>query len=476
MEFLLDDSLIDRSAGVVPALGRWTKQSEPILKPEMPWEMGGISARHALLFDDGVYKLWYGASGAEDAVAAKDATPEDGEQQRLLCCVHSRDGIHWERPELDLFEYKGNCANNIIGTKSNADGVTWNVVKDLDDPDPARRYKALGFDYCTTTQVPGTVGEMGVCVAFSPDGYAWTSPHMVVSTHDSTDADCLLPERDSDTGLWTLFIRPRTHPKRRFIAISTSDDFENWTSPQIILTPDSNDDEWTEFYGLTMTCVESLRIGCLWVYHNNPDYSPMTNELVFSRDGKRYTRALPGEQFLPLGHDGEFDSRMVIPIRMIEHDGEIRLYYQGLNHEHGSDRRMKMPKGRVVPGEESVRYVGLASLPWGHFRGLRAHLDGMVETSWVCNYGDVGVSAIADIETGGWVRAEILDQYGVVIPGFDRVSCVASTGDDGRLRFTWGESLVGRHGDTSDEGGKIGHVVKLRFHLHCATLFGFEVG
>jgi hypothetical protein len=471
MEFLLDDSLLDRSAGVEPVLGCPKKESDPVLVPEMPWEMGGIVARHALLLDDGVFRLWYGAAGTEQPI------PEEGERQRLLCCAESSDGIHWERPDLGLFEYEGSRANNITGTKSDADGATWNVVKDLDDPDPARRYKALGFDYCVTSLVEGVKpGDMGICVAYSPDGYSWTPPHMVVSTHDATDADCMLPERDPDTGLWTLFIRPRTHPKRRFVAISTSNDFEDWTSPRMVLTPDSGDDEWTEFYGLTATCVESLRVGCLWVYHNSPEYSPMTNELVFSRDDQRYTRALPGVPFLPLGRDGEFDSRMILPIRMIEYNGEIRLYYQGMNTEHGSDRGMKMPKGRSIPGETPVRYVGLARLPWGHFRGLRARLDGMIETRWMCNYGDSGVSAIAEVEPHGWIHAEILDQYGAAIPGFDRSSCAATIEDDGRLRFTWRDGLIGRYGDSSVGGGTIGHVVKVRFHLHRATLFGFDMG
>jgi hypothetical protein len=36
--------------------------------------------------------------------------------------------------------------------------------------------------------------------------------------------------------------------------------------------------------------------------------------------------------------------------------------------------------------------------------------------------------------------------------------------------------LRGIPGQTSDAGGTVGHVMKVRFHLHRATLFGFQVG
>ena len=49
--------------------------------------------------------------------------------------------------------------------------------------------------------------------------------------------------------------------------------------------------------------------------------------------------------------------------------------------------------------------------------------------------------------------------------------------NNGRVSFSWGrEDLSGKFGQVSDQDGKIGHVVKLRFYLHKAALFGFQVG
>ena len=292
-----------------------------------------------------------------------------------------------------------------------------------------------------------------------------------------TDADCVFPHRDRDSGKWVAFLRPRTHPKRRFIGHSVSDDFDHWTYPRMLLTPDVGDDEWVEFYGLTAVAIDSWRIGLLWVYHNNPSYSPMTNELVYSRDGVHYHRAMPGTEFLPLGSAGDPDSRMLRPLAILERVSECFIYYEGTNSEHGSDRGMPMQKGCHAKGELPRSVTGLARLPWGHFCGLHATLDGMVETRWLCNYGKGGLKIVAAVMDGGSICAELVDHYGALIPGWGRDESRVHVDDFGCLRFSWGrDDLIGDFGQTSCAGGKIGHVVKIRFHLHKATLFGFQLG
>ncbi len=474
MEFLFDDRWVDRSAGVRRVLGVPTKEPESVLRPEMPWERAGIGAQRALLYDEAAerYKLWYRSFDT-----AGDGETEES-RRMLLCLAESSDGVRWERPDLGLFEFDGNTSNNILSETKGADGPAWNIVHDPDDPDPERRYKSLGFAFCKTSTLDGAKpGDMGVCVAYSSDGLAWTEPKLVMTAADMTDCDCILDQRDPTTGLWTAFMRPRTHPKRRFIGISTSGDFDHWTYPRMLLTPDDGDDEWTEFYGLTATCIGDMRVGLLWVYHNNPEYSPMTAELAYSRDGTTYDRAAPRTQFIGLEPEGSFDSRMILPVSILDRGPETLFFYQGCNWEHGSDRGMKMQHGKTPAGEGRTREVGLARLPWGHFCGLEADLDGMVETSWLCNYGSGGVEAVASVHRDGWLRAEILDQYGNVLPGWGRDVSRFTIGDRGEMRLWWNdERLVGRFGQESGAGGKIGHVVKLRFHLHKATLFGFQVG
>ena len=477
MEFLFDDEWIEFKAGVTRVLGAVNKSPRPILTPDMPWENGGIGGT-SVIFDEeeGVFKIWFRSS-----VISEDS--ESG-GRAFLCYGVSRDGINWSRPSLGLFEFKGSRDNNIVRELAfEADATFFNILKDPEDPDPFRRYKALGFDDSVTSSIRDREdGARGVCVSYSPDGFHWEDPKLVVSTDDLTDCDCILNRREPTTGRWLGFFRPRTHPKRRFIGLSESDDFDHWSYPRMLMRPDDGDEPWTEFYGLTMACFGRWRIGCLWVMRNNPDYSPMTVELAYSRDGFNYHRAMPRTQFLPLGPDGSEDSRLIMPIALIKRENDVLLYYHGRNQEHGSDRTgdgiggVQMPKGRVE-GDEPRSIMGVALIPGRNFCGLRAEGDGLVETKWLCNYGDGGVKAHAEVEPGGWIRAEILDQYGRVIPGWGRDECSVSREAGGRLRFSWGrEDLVGNFGQTSEAEGLIGHVVKLRFLLYRATLYAFQIG
>jgi hypothetical protein len=172
---------------------------------------------------------------------------------------------------------------------------------------------------------------------------------------------------------------------------------------------------------------------------------------------------------------------MVSPMALVERGAEFLLFYRGSDVDHGSDRGQRMQANWNSAWKEADARrrtgLGVARLPWGQFCGLAAANDGVVETKWQCNYGASGVCAVAALVDDGRIEAEVLDQYGVVIPGWDRGASRCRPTEDGRLRFSWGrDELVGAFGQVSDAGGAIGHVIRLRFHLHRATLFGFQVG
>ena len=477
MEFLFDDTWIDRAAGVRRVLGRPVKEDGFVLAPETPWEAGGIHGCCGPLYDEqeGKFKMWYHANSASDDGEPDRAAP------RFACYAESTDGLTWTRPDLGLVAFAGNNRNNII-REITGDSVFWNVVKDNDDPDPGRRYKALGFDPCHTASLIDGVkpGTKGVAVGFSPDGIHWDEGcTLVMRTQDLTDADCILPHREPTTGKWVAFFRPRTTPKRRYLGYSESDDFVHWNYPRMLLTPDSGDSEWVEFYGLAATAIDEWRVGVLWVYHNHPASSPMSNELVYSRHGLEYGRALPRHEFLPLGADGKFDSRRAWPTAMIGRGNEILIYYNAGNTEHGSDRTPsgRMSEQRTCGGEPRRNGLSLARLPWGHFCGLRADLDGQVETKWLTNYGPRGVEVTAEVAEGGHLGVELLDIYGRPVPGWGPAESHLSPRDDGRIAVHWGaDGLDGRFGQVSSEGGRADHVLKLCFHLRRATLFGFQIG
>ena len=488
MELLLDNKWIDQVAGVRRVLGRPRKEASPVLTSDRPWETAEISGCQAVFRDDEEhkFKLWYrasvfGPSAPQSSTGGQIETSEQVQagRQHFLCYAESSDGFTWHKPELGLFAFQGSTANNILRQLGGGSNVFGNIQKDPCDPDPGKRYKALEFDEDIGDVLPVRgVRHRGVAVAYSADGLHWPDrPKLVMSADDMTDSNMLFPGRDPHTGKWVCFMRPRCPPKRRFIGFSESDDFEHWTYPRMLLTPDKSDSEFVEFYGLTTIYRQPYYIGLVWVFHNNPYRSPMTNELVFSRDGQNYERVLPRMEFLPLGPVGSSDSRMIIPMGIVPHGKELFVFYSGYNSDHGSDRGQPMPPGEVAPGEPPRSEIGLARLRDGMFSGYGADFEGMIETKWVANYGGPGPQVLAHLEKGGWIKAEILDHYGRVLPGWEREKSRMVQCDDHLIGFTWGEKqLTGQLDDTSPEGGRIKRVIKLRFFLQQAQVFGFSVG
>ena len=137
-----------------------------------PWEGYRTQAWGSVIQEpDGLIRCWYFSTPArkpgEDDVGG-------------YCYAESRDGIHFEKPNLSVAEFRGSKDNNIwypmspdgknvieqalararkgltaldeqeepIGVVNNMDGLT--VVRDDDDPDPQRRYKLIANmqDHC----------------------------------------------------------------------------------------------------------------------------------------------------------------------------------------------------------------------------------------------------------------------------------------------------------------------------------------
>src|SRR5439155_23410395 len=81
---------------------------------------------------------------------------------------------------------------------------------------------------------------------------------------------------------------------RRCIGVTAATDFEHWPPAELILTPDDFDDRWitednqrTEFYGLTAFPYESMYIGFLWIFRitDGRNDGPIFCELISRREG-----------------------------------------------------------------------------------------------------------------------------------------------------------------------------------------------
>jgi hypothetical protein len=208
---VLDSWLIDRLSGSARLRAVEPQPQEVVLTADAPWE-GNTSAYYTVLRDGELFRMYYRGSHY-DPETKKATHPE------VTCYAESRDGIHWTKPELGLFEFAGSKANNIVWEGPGAHCFTPFV-----DGNPNRaadaRLKAL-------TRVPG-----GLLPLASADGIHWRpladKPVITRGAFDSQNLAFWDPHR----GEYREY--HRAFRKVRDIMTGTSTDFLHWTEPHFI--------------------------------------------------------------------------------------------------------------------------------------------------------------------------------------------------------------------------------------------------
>jgi len=123
---------------------------------DAPWEGAG-SGYHSVIHDGDVYRMYHRGS----KLGVENGRLKTGTQ--VYCQAESKDGIHWEKPNLGLFEHAGSKKNNIIWTGVGVHNFAPFLDKRPGCP-PESRFKALA----------GTAAEGGLYAFQSPDGIHWS--------------------------------------------------------------------------------------------------------------------------------------------------------------------------------------------------------------------------------------------------------------------------------------------------------------
>ena len=308
----LDDLHVARMVGLRRVTGAVEHVADgPVLEPEAPWEGLGLIGRNCILWDAEAsrFKCWYPAYDPALPDAPVGA-------RRRWAYAESRDGLSWERPSLGLTEFAGSTANNLLRLEGVGESaaVLWSIAKDTRDPDPARRYKAIGLDRhplrpgeLTWTGPDGedewyrTHGRhlaCGVYVAYSADGVTWRQRQGWAGSGALITDNTILHGWDSATGRWVLWQRPRIMPKHRVIGVSFSADFDDWTFPECVLAPDRGDPPGTQFDQLsTVAASDGAFVGLLSasaVVREDRGVMSVVPQLVYSRDGAAMDQGRPG--------------------------------------------------------------------------------------------------------------------------------------------------------------------------------------
>lgn len=439
----IDDQCIRHRYNLTRTIHPAQKYSKnPIMIPEQVWE--GPIVPSTVLYDEDTqrFKMWYLTHARVPGV---DST-------YVSCLATSADGIHWERPEIGTYEYEGSRANNLcMGNTPGGMGV----IKDVRDPDPARRFKALFWRGGNRSQADGArglgAGEVhGFYAAFSPDGVCWTLCEGNPVLAGTGDTESLFGW-DDRYGMYVAYVRPRYSNDdgdgvpRRVIGRSTSTDFRSWSAPVTVLLPDAGDPPLAELYFMPVQVFGTHYVGIPHVFVPSPDpFGPFWPELAVSRDGIRWSRVGETGQrcLIARGTAGSFDCGMIRCARgIIERGDELWLYYGGWREDHGTSRQHRhMTTSRDA--QRNAAAIGLATLRRDGFASLDAgDAEGTLTTSPFVWTGERLTLNARVTSTNGYVRAALVDKNGHTIPGFGASDMNPLTGDATQFHMTWsGES------------------------------------
>jgi hypothetical protein len=231
-ELFADMAMIERLAGDAELQLHHPVPREVALTFEKPWE--GNASGYPTVFRDGdLYRMYY--RGHRYII---DPPPLRQAQSEVVCYAESRDGIHWEKPDLGLFDWPATQDNS--GTKDNniiwRGGYETHNFAPFKEMNPAcradERYKAVG----------GTTSSNGLLTFKSADGIHWSklseTPVVTTGAFDSHNTVFWDPDRQRYC-MYVRYFSESDFKGLRSIGMSYSTDFSNWSEPVALKYPDS---------------------------------------------------------------------------------------------------------------------------------------------------------------------------------------------------------------------------------------------
>jgi len=445
-QLFIDDYVIERIAGGRKVLNQPRRFSDqPILVPQYPWE-GRVVVSPIVLWDDqrNVFHMYYWAH-------------YDKDDRIFNCYAVSKDGIHWEKPVLGLYEGPDGTKNNNIVLRGEGRQARMRYVSL--NPYATKSDQRLVMMYIDN--VPGLTEFAG----YSPDGIHWTTTvkigdlRHVTGGPPTSNPPFFLIEQNWDNS---------KHDHRyRAIWRTESQDLKTWTGGTWAVQLQPDDDRNLEFYHATSHFLgtqtyHGLHLGYLYPYYTDPAGKKLSSgvrlagaidvELMISRDTISWTRVDRKKPFFPMGNKGTWDAGMVFMSPETVWKDELRFYYGGWALDHAADNN----RGAI----------GLATLrPDGFVHVEPVGGKATLSTKPFRLTGD-GLQVNADARNGS-IRVAVLDADGRPIEGLTADRCRPLTKDDLRQPVHWTgqqtlSSLTDRH-------------IRLRFHLQGkAHLYAFQ--
>ena len=490
-QLFLDDHAIESMSGVKRSLHRPVRYG-PVLKPDRELGQTMVQSGSSPQWnpEKGIWEWWY--------TAFYDEPPYQGPGSKWITHPHyatSADGVHWERPSLGLYEFRGSTDNNIAyhsqldflrrrGGRHPVDigeRRLVHIIRDEQDPDAGRRYKGIFSNEGYSGRYPGV----------SPDGFHWTFPH--VPPVPSNDTSSFI--YDDINSQYVLTVKQNTEWGRS-VWLSTSQDFVEFTTAKLILHTDEVDrenrrrrvrasvedpayltpavvdedaDYIAQLYMMPLMTYEGMYVGFPLLFNPaGPDLPQMNYiglnqvELAVSRDLYDWERVADRALFIRVepwnGSENYGTMQVAVSGSPVVRDDEIWVYYMGA-------RFRGMPESWDEMYTEYFKDLGamtLAKLRLDGFVSLDADGEGAVVTKpFSLNGESLHVNAEAQ---NGELRVAILDAETMdPLPGLAESQCDPVNADTLRGRVSWrnGPQLAAEK------------PVRARFTLRNAKLYAF---
>ena len=415
-ELFVDDFLIEHSENVRLRLHH-PRPAERVLDFDAAWE-GPFCGYVTVIKDKGLLRMYYRGLPAAGA---------DGSDSEVTCYAESRDGVHWDKPNLGLFEVNGSRDNNIVLKGETPASHNFSPFLDTNPDAPAEeRYKALG----------GT--SKGLIAFASPDGIRWKRLQQEpVFTQGIFDSQNVAFWSESEQQ-YLCYFRTWTETGYggfRTVSRTTSKDFVNWSTPEAMTFGDTRFEHLYTNQTQPYFYAPHLYVGVaarFWPGRRvlsaadarrlevNPKYFGDISDAVLltSRGGNAYQRTFM-ESFIRPGMGLEnwvsrtnYPALGVIPTS----DRELSLYVQ---------KNYGQPTAHLQ--RYTLRTDGFASVEAGYqggeFTTPVVSIPAPATTRNAENAleeGALGRSLVLNLSTSaaGSVRVEVQDATGDPIPGF----------------------------------------------------------
>ncbi len=458
-QLFVDDFLIEHTTLKRVYHAAQIHSASPVLWPETELELNRHHCPVAAPFNggvwydpaDGTFKLWYHAGWFDGTALAV-----------------STDGLHWQRPELDVVPGTNAVIAHPPGHRR--DGAL--VWRDPYAP-AAARFKM--FVYWRWNQ--GQAGH----IYTSADGIHWHDAGTTSACGDNSSffynpfrRRFVFSIRES----WDR--RARSYYEHAdFVQAARWDDGAQvpWARVDRLDRPDSFLGMRPQLYDLNAVAYESLMLGAWAIFQGpeNPDAAHLSRpkindlQLAYSRDGFHWHRPCRAPFIAASRQWGDWNYGYIHAAGGIclVMDDELWFYFGAFS---GQGSILKPGEtGQAFPQDNAMYaggHTGLATLRRDGFASMEAGpRGGVLATRLVTFQGRYLFVNIDNAE--GALQVEVVDERGTVIAPFTRSNCRVVATDTTRVRVEW-------HG-ACDLSQLVGRPVQFRFHLRQGKLYAFWV-